>query len=135
MSYDDDNVFAKILRGEIPNRTVLENEHVLAFHDISQKAPTHVLVIPKGKYISFDDFAANAGDAEIVAFVRAAGQVASDEGVAPSGGGEGFRIISNSGKNGVQEVPHFHLHVLGGRWLGQMLKKAEDSASTLDGGR
>ena len=125
MTYDDDNVFAKILRGEIPNRTVLENEHVLAFHDISEKAPTHVLVIPKGRYVSFDDFAAHASDAEIVAFVRAAGQVASDAGIAPSGGGEGFRIISNAGRHGVQEVPHFHLHVLGGRWLGQMVPKAE----------
>ena len=126
MAYDDDNVFAKILRGEIPNRTVLENEHVLAFHDISEQAPTHVLVIPKGKYVSFDDFAANASDAEIVAFVRAAGQVASDEGIAPKDGGEGFRIIANAGKDGVQEVPHFHLHVLGGRWLGRMLQKTED---------
>ena len=125
MTYDDDNVFAKILRGEIPCRKVLENDHVLAFHDISEQAPTHVLVIPKGKYISFDDFAAKADDAEIVAFIRAAGQIASDEGIAPVTGGEGFRIIANAGKNGVQEVPHFHLHVLGGRWLGRMLSKAE----------
>jgi len=124
MTYDDDNIFAKILRGEIPNRTVLENEHVLAFHDIGEQAPTHILVIPKGKYVSFDDFASNAGDAEIVAFIRAAGQIASDEGIAPSTGGEGFRIIANAGRNGVQEVPHFHLHVLGGRWLGRMLEKA-----------
>lgn len=127
MTYDDDNVFAKILRGEIPNRTVLENEHVLAFHDISEQAPTHVLVIPKGRYVSFDDFAARASDAEIVAFVRAAGQVASDEGIAPTNGGEGFRIIANAGRNGVQEVPHFHLHILGGRWLGRMVQKAEDT--------
>lgn len=126
MTYDDDNIFAKILRGEIPARRVLENEHVLAFHDISAQAPTHILVIPKGKYISFDDFAAKASDAEIAAFVRAAGQIASDEGIAPMSGGEGFRIIANAGKNGVQEVPHFHLHVLGGRWLGRMLAKAEN---------
>ena len=126
MTYDDNNIFAKILRGEIPSDRVLENEHVLAFRDISKQAPTHVLVIPKGKYVSFDDFAANASEAEIVAFVRAAGQVASDEGIAPKDGGSGFRIIANAGENGVQEVPHFHLHVLGGRWLGRMLKKMEE---------
>ncbi len=125
MSYDDNNIFAKILRGEIPSDKVLENEHVLAFRDISKQAPTHVLVIPKGKYVSFDDFAANASEAEIVAFIRAAGQVASDEGIAPKDGGAGFRIIANAGENGVQEVPHFHLHVIGGRWLGRMLKKAD----------
>lgn len=125
MTYDDDNVFAKILRGEIPARKVLETEHSLAFHDISEQAPTHVLVIPKGRYVAFDDFAANASDAEIVDFMRAAGRVASDAGVAPSGGGEGFRVIANAGKDAVQEVPHFHLHVLGGRWLGRMLQKAE----------
>ena len=126
MTYDDTNIFAKILRGDIPNRTVLENEHVLAFHDISEQAPTHILLIPKGKYVSFDDFAANASAEEIVAFIRAAGQIASDEGIAPSTGGDGFRIIANAGKNGVQEVPHFHLHILGGRWLGRMLKKVEE---------
>ena len=126
MSYDDDNVFARILRGEIPSRKVLENDHALAFHDISEQAPTHVLVIPKGRYVSFDDFANNASDEEIVAFVRAAGRVASEEGVAPSEGGKGFRIIANAGEHGVQEVPHFHLHVLGGRRMGRMLSPPKE---------
>lgn len=125
MTYDDDNIFAKILRGEIPNDTVLENEHVLAFRDITPQAPTHVLVIPKGRYVSFDDFAANATDAEIIAYIRAIGQVASDEGIAPKDGGAGFRLIANAGENGVQEVPHLHVHVVGGRWLGRMLQKPE----------
>lgn len=125
-AYDDQNVFAKILRGEIPCDKVLENDHVLAFRDITPQAPTHVLVIPKGPYVSFDDFAANASEDEIVAYIRAVGQVASDEGIAPKDGGPGFRLIANAGENGVQEVPHLHVHVVGGRWLGRMLKKAED---------
>ena len=125
MSYDDGNVFAKILRGEIPNDTVLENEHVLAFRDIQPQAPTHALVIPKGEYVDFHDFATKASDEEIVAFVRAAGKVAEEAGIAPSEGGNGFRVIANAGHDGVQEVPHFHLHVLGGRRLGRMLQRSE----------
>lgn len=123
MSYDDQNIFAKILRGEIPNDTVYEDDHVLAFRDINPQAPTHVLVIPKGPYVSFDDFAEKASDEEIVAYVRAVGKVARQEGVAPVAGGNGFRLIGNAGEDGVQEVPHLHLHIVGGRWTGRMLAR------------
>lgn len=123
-NYDDQNIFARILRGEIPNSTVLETAHSLAFRDIRPQAPNHVLVIPKGAYVSFDHFAAEASDAEIVDFTRAIGEVCRMEGVdLPSG--EGFRLISNAGNHGVQEVPHLHVHILGGRTLGRMLAKAE----------
>ena len=123
--YDDQNIFARILRGEIPNRTVLETEHTLAFEDIRPQAPNHVLVIPKGRYVCFDDFCANATDAEIVDFHRAAGKVCAALGVAPGDGGSGYRTISNAGEAGVQEVPHYHLHILGGRPLGRMLQRAD----------
>lgn len=120
VTYDDQNVFAKILRGEIPNNTVIETEHTLVFRDIRPQAPVHVLVIPKGAYISFDDFAANASDAEVLDFMRTAAKVAKDEGVSLDTG-NGFRAVANTGEDGVQEVPHFHLHILGGRVLGRML--------------
>ncbi|MCG7494540.1 HIT domain-containing protein [Thalassobius sp. Cn5-15] len=123
--YDDQNIFAKILRGEIPNKTVLETEHALAFHDIQPQAPVHVLVIPKGPYVCYDHFALEASDAEIVGFTRAVGEVCKMMEVQPGAGGDGFRAISNAGENGVQEVPHLHVHILGGRWLGRMLAKAE----------
>lgn len=119
-SYDDQNIFAKILRGEIPNTTVLETDHSLAFRDLYPKAPTHVLVIPKGAYVSFDHFASEASEAEIVDYIRAIGEVCRLEGVTLTTG-EGFRMISNAGANGVQEVPHLHVHVLGGRHMGRML--------------
>ncbi|MBO6865815.1 MAG: histidine triad nucleotide-binding protein [Thalassococcus sp.] len=119
-SYDDQNIFAKILRGEIPNTTVLETEHSLAFRDLYPQAPTHVLVIPKGPYVCFDHFAQTASDAEIVDFVRAVGEVCKMEGVEV----DGFRLIANAGKNGVQEVPHLHVHILAGRNLGRMLTPA-----------
>ncbi|AKO98398.1 MAG: HIT domain-containing protein [Marinovum algicola] len=122
-AYDDQNIFAKILRGEIPNTTVIETEHSLAFHDITPQAPTHVLVIPKGAYVSFDHFASEAGEAEIIDYVRTIGQVAQMCGV-DLGEGGGFRLISNAGRDGVQEVPHLHVHVLGGRGLGRMLQPA-----------
>ena len=122
MSYDDQNIFAKILRGEIPNDTVYEDDHVLAFRDINAQAPTHVLVIPKGPYVSFDDFAENGSDAELAAYTRAIGKVARQEGVSPIAGGNGFRVISNAGEDGVQEVPHLHVHVLGGRRIGRMVQ-------------
>jgi histidine triad (HIT) family protein len=122
MSYDDSNIFARILRGEIPNDTVAENDHALAFRDIRPQAPVHVLVIPKGAYVSYDDFAANASDAEIVGFHRLVAQVAQSEGLSLAEGSEGFRAITNAGSHGVQEVPHFHLHLLGGRPLGRMLQ-------------
>ena len=124
-TYDPQNIFARILRGEIPNKTVLETEHSLAFEDIQPQAPVHVLVIPKGKYVDFDHFAAAASDAEVLYFTRAVGRVCRETGAAVAAGGEGFRTISNAGRHGVQEVPHFHLHVLGGRVLGRMLARAE----------
>jgi len=123
-TYDHDNVFARILRGEIPNRTVLESAHTLAFHDIGPQAPVHVLVIPKGAYVTFDHFAAEASDAEIADFTRTAGAVCKLLGVQPGAGGEGYRTIANAGVHGVQEVPHYHLHILGGRVLGRMLGRA-----------
>ena len=120
-AYDDQNIFARILRGEIPNQTVLESEHTLAFRDIRPQAPDHVLVIPKGAYVTFDDFAANASDAEIADFHRTAASVCAMLGVSPGEGGAGYRTISNAGEHAVQEVPHYHLHILGGRPLGRML--------------
>ncbi|WP_425097987.1 histidine triad nucleotide-binding protein [Tropicibacter sp. S64] len=118
-SYDDQNIFAKILRGEIPNTTVLETEHTLAFRDIHPQAPVHVLVIPKGPYVCFDHFALEASDAEIVDYVRAVGEVCRMEGLEA----DGWRLIANAGTNGVQEVPHLHVHILAGRVLGRMLAK------------
>lgn len=122
MSYDDSNIFARILRGEIPNDTVAENDHALAFRDIRPQAPVHVLVIPKGRYVSYDDFAANASDAEILGFTRLVAEVARTQGLMLADGGQGFRAITNAGSDGVQEVPHFHLHLLAGRPLGRMLQ-------------
>ena len=119
-SYDDQNIFAKILRGEIPNKTVLETDHSLAFRDLYPKAPTHVLVIPKGAYVSFDHFAAEASEEEIVDYVRTVGEVCRLEGVTLTAG-DGFRLISNAGSDGVQEVPHLHVHILGGRPMGWMV--------------
>jgi diadenosine tetraphosphate (Ap4A) HIT family hydrolase len=117
MAYDPNNIFAKILRGEIPCKKLFENEHALAFPDINPKAPTHILVIPKGAYVSHDDFAARASDAEIAGFERAIGQVAAAAGVDKTG----YRLISNCGVNAHQEVPHYHVHIMGGRPLGPML--------------
>lgn len=123
-AYDPQNIFARILRGEIPNKTVLETAHTLAFHDIQPQAPVHVLVIPKGAYVSYDHFAAEALDAEIVDFNRAVAEICRMMGVDLVEGG-GFRAITNAGGHGVQEVPHFHLHILGGRPLGRMLARSE----------
>ncbi|WP_375687787.1 HIT domain-containing protein [Pseudooceanicola sp. LIPI14-2-Ac024] len=123
-AYDDQNIFAKILRGEIPNKTVLETEHTLAFEDIRPQAPVHVLVIPKGPYVTYDHFAETASDAEIVDFNRAVAAICRQMDVTADVG-EGARFISNAGEHGVQEVPHFHLHILGGRWMGRMVAKAE----------
>ena len=121
-AYDDQNIFAKILRGEIPNDTVLETDHCLAFRDIAPQAPHHVLVIPKGAYVTYDHFAAEASDAEILDFTRAIGRICDMLGVSPADG-DGYRMIANSGENGVQDVPHLHVHILGGRILGRMLPK------------
>ncbi len=117
-AYDDQNIFAKILRGEIPCNKVYEDEFVLAFHDIQPQSKVHVLVIPKGAYISFDDFSQEASDAELAGFFRAAGKIARDLGIA----GEGYRALANHGVNANQEVPHFHLHLFGGQPLGRMIK-------------
>ena len=116
-TYDPQNVFAKILRGEIPCRKQFENDWALAFHDIAPQAPIHVLVIPKGAYISWADFSAQASEAEIAGFVRAVGQVARDLGLeAP-----GYRLLVNMGEDAGQEVPHLHVHLFGGRTMGPML--------------
>ena len=117
--YDDSNIFARILRGEIPTKPVYEDEHALAFHDISPQAPVHILVIPKGPYVSWDDFSERASAEEIAGFVRAVGLVAREQGlVAP-----GYRLLANAGMNGGQEVPHLHVHIFGGRGLGPMLAR------------
>lgn len=118
-SYDPDNIFARILRGEIPARRVHEDEFALAFHDIAPQAPVHILVIPKGAYVSWDDFSARGSDAEIAGFVRAVGHVARENGlVAP-----GYRLLANIGGDGGQEVPHLHIHLFGGQALGPMLAR------------
>ncbi|MDB5666110.1 HIT domain-containing protein [Cypionkella sp.] len=119
-NYDPQNVFARILRGEIPNKTVLETEHTLAFHDIAPSAPVHVLVIPKGPYTTFDHFAAHASAEEIVDFHRACAKVFEIVGVAP---GQGYRAITNAGPHGMQEVPHYHLHILGGKVMGPLIQR------------
>jgi histidine triad (HIT) family protein len=117
LPYDDSNIFARVLRGEIPSKSVYEDEHALAFHDINPRAPIHILVIPKGAYVSWDDFSERASDAEIAGFVRAVGKVARDQSlVAP-----GYRLLANVGANAGQEVPHLHVHIFGGRGLGPML--------------
>lgn len=119
LPYDDSNIFARILRGEIPAKRVYEDEFALAFHDISPQAPTHVLVIPKGAYVSWDDFSVRAPDAEIAGFVRAVGHVAREHGlVAP-----GYRLLANVGGDAGQEVPHLHVHLFGGQPLGPMLAR------------
>jgi histidine triad (HIT) family protein len=117
--YDDSNIFARILRGELPANKVYEDEHVLAFHDINPLAPAHILVIPKGAYVSWDDFSAKASDAEIAAFVRATGRIAREAGLVESG----YRLLANSGPNSGQEVPHLHLHIFAGGPLGPMLAR------------
>lgn len=117
--YDRDNIFAKILRGEIPNDTVYEDEHVLAFNDINPQAPVHVLVIPKGDYVSWDDFAAKADDGEIAYFVRKIGEIARELGLVEPG----YRLLANIGGHGHQEVPHLHVHIFGGKPLGPMLAR------------
>ncbi|MEM6441311.1 MAG: HIT domain-containing protein [Pseudomonadota bacterium] len=123
--YDDQNIFAKILRGEIPNKTVLETERSLAFHDINPQAPTHVLVIPKGPYVDAAHFGEAASDAEIADFARAVAAVAKATGHRPDQGGGGFRILANAGPDAHQEVPHYHIHVFGGGFLGRMIKVPE----------
>ncbi len=117
-AYDDQNIFAKILRGEIPNNTVFENDHALAFNDIAPQAPVHLLVIPKGAYVSLDHFARDASVDEQAGFFAAVAEVCKITGV-----DDGFRAIANTRTHGVQDVPHFHLHIIGGAQLGRMLPK------------
>jgi histidine triad (HIT) family protein len=119
MAYDRNNVFARILRGEIPCSKVYEDEHVLAFRDINPQAPIHILVVPKGEYVSLDDFSEKASAAEIGALVRAVGRIARDEGAAVAG----YRVLANTGAAAHQEVPHFHMHLFAGRDLGGMLPR------------
>jgi len=119
LPYDDTNIFARILRGELPSQTVYEDEFALAFHDINPQAPLHILVIPKGPYVSWDDFSERGSDAEIVGFVRAVGTVARDQDlVAP-----GYRLLANVGLDSHQEVPHLHVHIFAGQRLGPMLAR------------
>lgn len=117
--YDDSNIFARILRGELPCTKVYEDEHALAFNDINPHAPVHVLVIPKGPYVSWDDFSSRGSDEEIAGFIRAVGHVAREAGLVEPG----YRLLANTGPHGGQEVPHLHVHVLAGRPLGPMLAR------------
>jgi histidine triad (HIT) family protein len=119
LPYDDANIFARILRGEIPSNKVYEDDFALAFHDINPLAPSHILVIPKGPYVSWDDFSERASDPEIAGFVRAVGKVARDAGLVA----DGYRVLANVGVNSGQEVPHLHAHIFGGRPLGPMLAR------------
>ena len=118
--YDDQNVFARILRGEIPSRRVYEDEWAVAFHDIAPLSPVHVLVVPRGRYVAMDDFTAIASDAEIAGFFRAVGHVAREQGLVEGG----YRMLSNLGEHALQEVPHLHVHLFGGGPLGRMLLPA-----------
>ena len=117
--YDDSNIFARILRGEIPSKTVYEDAFALAFRDINPQAPDHILVIPKGRYVSWDDFSAHAPDAEIAGFVRAVGAIAREAGMVEPG----YRLLANIGRDAHQEVPHLHVHIFAGRALGPMLAR------------
>ena len=121
MAYDSDNIFAKILRGEIPCQRVYEDEHALAFHDINPLAPVHVLVIPKGDYASMDDFSRDVAAEQVAGFFRAVGETARMLGLGESG----YRFLANTGADGRQEVAHFHVHIFGGAPLGRMLNKVE----------
>ena len=121
MAYDENNIFARILRGEIPCDKVYEDDHALAFRDINPQTPTHILVIPKGAYVSSDDFAEGASDQEIAGFFRAVGKIARDQGLV----GPGYRVLANHGRDAHQEVAHFHVHIFGGKDLGRMIKPAD----------
>jgi len=123
MAYDDSNIFARILRGEIPAKKVHESEHALAFHDINPRAPVHVLVIPKGRYVTLDEFCAKASPAEIAGYWKMMGETIDMLGIREAG----YRVLANIGRNGHQEVPHLHFHIFGGRPLGSMIKPAEKS--------
>ena len=115
--YDSDNIFARILRGEVPCETIYEDEWALAFHDIAPQAPVHILVIPRGEYVSWDDFSTRAEPEEIAGFIRAVGHVAREQGLVEPG----YRLLANVGAHGGQEVPHLHVHIFGGKPLGRMI--------------
>ncbi len=117
--YDDSNIFARILRGDLPSKKIYEDEWALAFHDINPLAPVHILVIPKGQYVSWDDFSEKASDAELAGFTRAIGKVARDQQLVV----QGYRLLANTGKRAGQEVPHLHVHIFGGQPLGPMLSR------------
>lgn len=117
--YDDKNIFARILRGELPSKPVYDDEFAFAFHDINPQAPLHILVIPKGRYVSWDDFSAKGSDAEITGFIRAVGHVARAQGLVTPG----YRLLANIGQNGGQEVPHLHVHIFGGGFMGPMIAR------------
>jgi len=121
MTYDKNNIFAKILRGEIPCKKIYENEHVLSFYDINPQKKIHALVIPKGEYINLDDFSSKASEKEIAAVVKAITTVAEKIGVSDGVKGGGYRSLVNTGKNGGQEVPHLHFHIFGGEKVGKMV--------------
>lgn len=116
-AYDDQNIFAKILRGELPCTKVYEDEWAFAFYDINPQAPTHILVIPKGAYVSWDDFTAKADDAEVAGFIRSCGKIAREQGLVEPG----YRLIANTGLDSLQEIPHFHVHICAGKVLGRMI--------------
>ena len=118
VTYDEGNIFARILRGEIPCDKVFEDEHVLAFHDVNPQTAVHILVIPKGAYVWMDDFTGKASDAEITALMRAVGRIAAENGLTEAG----YRILVNNGEHANQEVPHLHIHILAGQPLGRMIK-------------
>ena len=118
MAYDANNIFARILRGEVPAKKIYEDNHALAFHDIHPQAKVHALVIPKGAYVSWADFSTKASEAEIAGFVRAVGKVAKQLGVEDSG----YRLLANHGPDSHQEVPHLHVHIFGGQRLGRMIQ-------------
>jgi histidine triad (HIT) family protein len=119
LPYDDNNIFARILRGDLPSNPVLDDEYAFAFHDINPQAPLHILVIPKGRYVSWDDFSAKASDAEIAGFIRAVGHVARTHGLVDPG----YRLLANIGQDGGQEIPHLHVHLFGGQSMGPMLTR------------
>lgn len=119
LPYDDNNIFARILRGDLPSNPVFDDEYAFAFHDINPQAPLHILVIPKGRYVSWDDFSAKASDAEIAGFIRAVGHVARTHGLVDPG----YRLLANIGQDGGQEIPHLHVHLFGGQSMGPMLTR------------
>lgn len=118
-AYDDNNIFARILRGDLPSNPVYDDEYAFAFHDINPQAPLHILVIPKGRYVSWDDFSAKANDVEIAGFIRAVGHVARENNLVEPG----YRLLANIGQHGGQEVPHLHVHLFGGQFMGPMLAR------------